>query len=151
MRVLYDLVAGLGLWAPGVTDVFPNMLQVSRVRPGGGTGRLTWRKVHGGRFGPFWLGQGPSQRCYDEFGTRVRVGSPLTAEQAVGTIARHRATLRRKRGTLLVQVRMEDGGGVDLRGRDREQGYLVSICHTTQQVAEVTNQFSPPGFPSSLR
>ena len=157
MRVAYDDVVGTGWWAPGVTDVRPNMLQVSRLRPGGTLGRLSWRKVHGARFGPYWVGLEPQTTIswrveWAGCNTLCRAGFPLLPEQAVDVIRRFKDTLRRKRGTLLVQLRSTDSVGSRFsRYPTGGPFYFVSVCHTTQVGAELPNDFLPPGFPRHLR
>ena len=157
MRVAYDDVCGTGWWAPGVTDVRPDMLQVSRLRPDGTLGRLAWRKVLGGRFGPYWMGLEPQnviswRVAWAGCNTLCKAGFPLLPEQAVDVIRRFKDTLRRKRGTLLVQLRSTDkNGGRLTRYPTGGPFYLVSVCHTTQVGAELPNDFLPLGFPRHLK
>jgi len=151
MRILYDRVCGSGLFAPGVTDAFRDMLQVSRQRPDGTLGKLCWRRVLTGRFGPFWLNEGaPWAACQRFRGAPVSFGAPAPAEVAAGIVRTFRNTLRRG-GTMVVQLRGESLWGSDLRDSDGRMAWLVSVCHTRERVREVTNMFRPDGFPSELQ
>lgn len=137
MRIIYDNVYGNGMFVTAVTDALPNMLQVSRGKPGG---KLCWRQVTTGRFGPFWLGSSEAWTwtTYRGFRDQFSVGSHLNAEDATKLIKRYKATLQRTGGTFFVQLRAH------------ALGYFIAIYHTTLRNAESTNPGRPDGFPAKL-
>lgn len=137
MRIVYDNVYGNGLFATGVTDALPNMLQVSQGEP---NGKLCWRRVLGGRFGPYWLSKsGRVRESYRGFVHMFSVGFPLDPAGATQIIKRYKATLQRTGGTFLVQVRQEYGGR------------YIALYHTPIRLAEATNPGRPDGYPARLR
>jgi hypothetical protein len=144
MRIAYDNVYGNGLFAPGVTDALPNMLQVSQGVP---NGKLCWRRVTTDRFGPYWLSKsGQVVESYMGFHHTHRffVGPPLSPDEATQVIKRYKRTLQRIRGTFIVQLR-ERGWLIDGR-----MGYIIALYHTTIRLAEATNPGCPDGFPAKL-
>ena len=144
MKVLYDNIHGSGMSAPAVTDVYSEMLQVSRSKP---DAPLLWRKVMGDRFGldkPRWLGGDRDAWSYYHYrnaltGQSFPLGAPLTPKEAKLVIKHFAFTLRRGRGTLIVQLR-EHSPGL----------YYIALYHTTDTLYETVNPVCPEGFPKRV-
>lgn len=134
MNIIYDFVWGSGDFAAGVTDVLPNMLQVTwglhqewPWNPDKKGSPRRWRSVHTGYSQPFWAKGFTSAEMISRY---------------VLSWAQKLPRSRQGQGTMVVQV--------------REQGpseWWLSLGHTTERFEEYANagpETCLPGWPAGV-